>query len=275
MISIIISSYKENFYKLLLANIQQTIGHANYEIVKISNPGLMGISKAYNEGALKAMYDDLLFIHEDVEFLTNGWGHFLIDSLKNENIGIIGVAGGIRKFNLPTGHDQGIDEDRRLFVKHDKSDKDKPDIYKDLEPVKTLDGVFLAMRKETWKEFKFDEELKDFHFYDLDISLRVSNKFTNYVTSKIPILHFSTGNFDNKWIRASLEFHQKTYNYDVATHGDIEIVRNFWYNRLIKEDITWKNRINYILGMGLDKHSITQAINFLFSKNIFKFKEVN
>ena len=96
MISIIISSYKENYYQLLLANIQQSIGHANYEIVKISNPGLMGINKAYNEGALKAMYDDLLFIHEDVEFITNGWGHFLIDSLKNENIGIIGVAGGIR-----------------------------------------------------------------------------------------------------------------------------------------------------------------------------------
>lgn len=275
MISIIISSYKENYYQLLLANIQQTIGHANYEIVKISNPGLMGISKAYNEGAKKAIYDNLLFIHEDVEFLTNGWGDFLMDSLKTENLGIIGVAGGIRKFKLPTGHDQGIDEDRRLFVKHYKSDMDKPDVYKDLEPVKTLDGVFLAMRKDRWKEYKFDEELKDFHFYDLDISLRVSNKFTNYVTSKIPILHFSIGNFDNKWIQVSLEFYQKPYNYDFATHSEIGIVRNFWYNRLIKEDITWKNRLYYIFGMGVDKHSMAQAVNFLFSKNIFKFKEVN
>lgn len=275
MISIIISSYKENYYQLLLSNIQQTIGSVKYEVIKISNPGLMGISKAYNQGANQAMYDDLLFIHEDIEFLKNDWGSFLIDSLQHENLGVLGVAGGIRKFNLPTGHDQGIDEDRRLFVKHDKNEKDKLDFYKDMEPVKTLDGVFLAMRKERWKEFKFNEGLKDFHFYDLDLSLRVSNKFTNYVTSQIPILHFSTGNFDNKWIQASLEFHQKSYNYDFATPIETEMIRNFWYNRLIKEDISWKNRLYYIFGMGVDQFSIAQATNFLFSKNIFRFKKVN
>ncbi|WP_051286493.1 glycosyltransferase [Salinimicrobium terrae] len=275
MISIIISSHRENYYQHLLANIKQTIGLANYEIVKIRNPGLMGISKAYNEGAKKAKNDDLLFIHEDVEFLTHGWGNFLIDSLKDKKLGIIGVAGGIRKFNLPTGHDQGIDDDRRLFVKHFISDKDKPDVYKDMEPVKTLDGVFLAMRKDRWKEFKFDEGLKDYHFYDLDISLRVSCKFTNYVTSKIPMHHFSTGNFDNKWIQASLEFHQKSYNYDLATHSEIGIVRSFWYHRLIKEDISLKNRLYYFFGMGVDKYSLAQAINFLFSRIIFKFKGVN
>ncbi|MCM4161406.1 hypothetical protein FHG64_14830 [Antarcticibacterium flavum] len=275
MISIIVSSYRENLFEELKSYIYKSIGNIPFEIVKVSNPRLMSIGKAYNIGATRAKYEKLLFIHEDIQFLSENWGIVLIEILKDKDLGIVGIAGGCKKFKLPTGHDLGLKKCRHVYVKHSLNEKLSQDEKGSLFKVKTLDGVFLAMRKDRWKEFKFDEELKDFHFYDLDISLRVSNKFTNYVTSKIPILHFSTGNFDNKWIQTSLEFHQKSYNYDFATHSEIGIVRNFWYNRLIKEDISWKNRLYYIFGMGVDKHSIAQAVNFLFSKNIFKFKEVN
>lgn len=274
MISIIISSYKENLFEAIVQNIEESIGDTTFEIVKVPNPGLMSIGNAYNKGAAIAKFEKLLFIHEDICFLSEEWGLELEGILEDKNTGIVGVAGGVKKFKLPTGHDQGIEKYRQVYVNHSPDEKFTKSGIKKFYKVKTLDGVFLAMKKKIWLEFKFDEELKDYHFYDLDISLRVSNKFTNYVTSNIPIHHFSKGNFDNKWIRASLEFHQKSYNYDFATHSEIEIVRNFWYNRLIKEDITWKNRLYYIFGMGVDKYSLDQAINFLFSKNIFKFKGV-
>ena len=48
--------------------------------------------------------------------------------------------------------------------------------------VATLDGVFLATRKEVWKEIQFDEKLiKGFHGYDLDFTLRAAQRFHNYV----------------------------------------------------------------------------------------------
>lgn len=269
MISIIISSNKENHYQNLLSNIQQTIGNVKYEIVKISNPGLMGISEAYNKGANKANYENLLFLHEDIEFLTTNWGGFLLDSLKTENLGIIGVAGGTRKFNLPTGHDQGIDKDRRLFVKHHKSENHNSKLYKDLEPVKSLDGVFLAMSKPRWKELLFNENLEGFHFYDMDISLRASKKFQNYVTSKIPILHFSRGGFNYEWVDASIKFHKKSYNFDVPNKIEKNMVKGFWLERLLYENISLKNRLRYLFSIGPAK-SIKTSINFLVGKKIFK-----
>lgn len=270
MISIIISSHKENHYQLLLKNINKTIGNIDYEIVKISNPGLMGISSAYNEGANKANYKNLLFIHEDIEFLTIGWGNFLIESFKTEDLGIIGVAGGIRKFKLPTGHDQGIDEDRRLFVKHHRGENDKPNIYKDLEPVKTLDGVFLAMSKSTWEKFRFNEEIKGFHFYDLDITLRTSEFLQNYVISKISILHFSRGGFNDNWLKAAIKFHQADYEFDIPSQFERNWVAKFWYERLVYENISFRNRLQYIFNMGFISIDYRIIINFLVGKRIFK-----
>ena len=72
MLSIIISSYQPEFYLALEKNIAESIG-IPYEIMKIDNPGIMGICEAYNRGAEKAQYDFLLFLHEDVLFETQDW----------------------------------------------------------------------------------------------------------------------------------------------------------------------------------------------------------
>ncbi|HBR11511.1 MAG TPA: hypothetical protein DD740_04740 [Chryseobacterium sp.] len=73
MLSIIISSYQPDYFAALEKNIAETCG-IPYEIVKIDNPGVMGICEAYNKGAALAQYENLLFLHEDVEFETKDWG---------------------------------------------------------------------------------------------------------------------------------------------------------------------------------------------------------
>ena len=92
MLSIIISSYQPHYYQALEKNIAETIG-IPYEVIKVDNPGKMGICEAYNHGAQKAQYDYLLFLHEDVLFETQNWGKELIELLNLENCGVIGVAG--------------------------------------------------------------------------------------------------------------------------------------------------------------------------------------
>ena len=69
MLSIIISSYQPHYYTALEKNIAATCG-VEYELIKIDNPGLMGLCQAYNKGAEKAKYEYLLFLHEDVNVLT-------------------------------------------------------------------------------------------------------------------------------------------------------------------------------------------------------------
>ena len=77
----------------------------------------MSISAAYNKGARKAKYNYLLFIHEDIKFLENNWGQELLQSHNsNDNIGIIGLAGGTKKFPLPTGFESGIYELKHNFI---------------------------------------------------------------------------------------------------------------------------------------------------------------
>lgn len=79
IISIIISSYQPNYFLALEKNIAETIG-IPYEIIKIDNPNTMGICEAYNKGASKAQFENLLFIYEDILFQTKYWGR-VIDKL--------------------------------------------------------------------------------------------------------------------------------------------------------------------------------------------------
>jgi hypothetical protein len=69
--------------------------------------------------------------------------------------------------------------------------------------------AFLAIKKENYTHIRFNEELKGFHGYDLDFSLRVAKKFQNYVIDDILIQHFSQGNRDKKWLDANIKIKEK------------------------------------------------------------------
>lgn len=88
MLSIIVSSYQKDNFSNFTKNISETIGIGfNYEIIAIENPGLMGICEAYNKGAKKSVYSNLLFIREDVLFTTQNWGELLMRHLEQPNCG--------------------------------------------------------------------------------------------------------------------------------------------------------------------------------------------
>lgn len=270
MISIIISNYQEDKFASIKKNLKSTIGNVDYEIIKIFNPGIMGISNAYNKGARLAKFPYLLFIHDDIKFLSINWGKGLLKLFQIENTGVIGLAGGKKKSNLPTGHDLGIDKYRCVQVCH--SENEKIALHPFPVKIKTLDGVFLALSKERWQEFKFNETIKGFHFYDLDISLRISEKYQNYIVPNIQILHFSKGAFNDNWVEAVLTFHSNIYNFDNIKKSEKIVIKKFWFKRLLFENISFKNRLKYVAHMGFDINSGKDAIRFLFSKKTFNTK---
>src|SRR5690606_169983 len=85
-------------------NIKATIGELPYEIIKVDNPGTMGICQAYNQGAQQAKFPYLVFSHEDIAFHTNDWGNIITEIFNQDpTIGLVGCTGGTYKSYQNTG----------------------------------------------------------------------------------------------------------------------------------------------------------------------------
>ena len=265
MLSIIISSYQPDYFTALEKNIAETCG-VPYEIVKVDNPGLMGICEAYNKGAEKARFENLLFLHEDVKFHSKNWGATILDYYKIKNLGVLGLAGSIRKFQLPYGHYSCLKNENYRNVYHSLSDpyivinNSKPKL-------KVVDGVFLGMKKEVWKSLRFNEKIKGYHLYDIDISLRASENYDNYLVEDILFEHFSKGNFGDEWVKASVRFNRlKGYQYNVISRREKKDLRNFWYKRLKTENISFFNRLSYALALGTDRNTLVNWLSFILNR---------
>ena len=267
MISIIISSYNDKYFTSLSCNIKKTIG-VPYEIIKIDNPGLMGLTQAYNKGASSASFSILLFIHEDIEFVTQNWGIKIIETLKKTNCGLLGIAGSTYKSKMISGWYQ-INSDNKEVNRFNYIQEFKYSIEEtckklsnpldeEISKVVALDGVFLAVNKYIWDEIKFDENLKNFHAYDLDYSLSVGEKYDNYVIYNVLIKHFSEGYTNKQWLLDTLYINKKhciqlpksTSYIDSALKKKIEL-NNYLYiifiiKSVVKNKIDRVHLINYL-----------------------------
>lgn len=205
MISIIVSSYNNKYFQSFSKSVNETIGDKiPYEIINIWNPKLMGICCAYNQGAQQAKYENLLFIHEDTIFITKDWGNKLLNLLSDKNIGVVGVAGSTYVPNVPAFwwgfHEECFCNLIQMDQKNNRLEAIKLDEkYGKSKNVYSLDGVFLACRKNVYLEFPFNDKINGYHGYDIDFSLRVASKYTNIVTGEILIKHFSYGNLSKEW----------------------------------------------------------------------------
>lgn len=205
MLSIIISSYQPRYFNALEKNIAKTIG-VPYEIIKIDNPGIIGICEAYNRGAATAKFENLLFVHEDVEFETQNWGRLLLTSLTDKRVGCVGIAGSDYTPNCPFAWWESSENDFRNMIQSSKTKQIvREDYLEDDKKVTNLDGVFIACRREVFTQYQFDEEIEGFHGYDLNFSVRIANKYRNIVTSKIMLKHFSEGTKDKKWMTSLID----------------------------------------------------------------------
>ncbi len=219
MISIIISSYKESYFDQLESNIRDTIG-LPYEIIKIYNPGLMGLCEAYNKGASKACYEILCFAHEDINIKTLNWGKIVLDLFNDETIGLLGVAGSKYKTYIPSGWsfmyaDHTVSTCMNLLQNFKNSKKNTIHAYNNpgdgtTSQVAAIDGMWFCTRKKIVTDLHFDETtFKGFHGYDIDFSLQVFQRYQVLVTYEILIEHFSEGTFNEIWMTEILKLHIK------------------------------------------------------------------
>lgn len=270
MISIIVSSYKEEDFLKFVSSLNCTIG-VPYELIKIDNPNKYSLSKAYNIGGQKAQFDILVFVHEDVIFVSDNWGRIL-NKLFDEThkLGIVGVAGSLKKSSLPTGWGTGTAEFDRINLIQATSNQEKihstRKATESSEQIKVLDGVFIATTRKIWREFKFDESVPGYHVYDIDFSLRVTQHFIGLITYEILLKHFSIGNYNTEWVKMTLEYHKRVEKLTLFDQDDSHYskTRRAWYKALTFGEIAREKRIEFLNKMGYDFLSLIHAYSFRF-----------
>ncbi len=217
MISIIVSSYNVEKFNQFEKSVKETIGIA-YELIRIENPGLMGICEAYNLGGKKAQFPYLCFCHEDIIFETKDWGRKLIDHfLNDEQLGLIGIAGGSYKPYVFSGWASSWGGTMAKMNINQASKKDKEPSLLNINPssktsdrVVALDGCFLCTKSSIFSSIKFDQvNFQHYHCYDIDYSLSVNEKYHVEVVFDILFTHLSTGGYDKKWLTETVKLHEK------------------------------------------------------------------
>lgn len=191
--------------------IRNTCGLLDPDIIAIENDHQYSLSEAYNMGLAQAKYDIVVFMHDDIKFVTNNWGRKLCKHFtRNPEYGIIGVAG---TNNLMSGMWWEDRISMHGIVNHSNGLKTwttrfSDDLGNKLKPMVVLDGVFFAIDKHKIVH-TFNEEFKGFHFYDLAFI------FKNFlagvkigVFTDIRITHMSVGETNDEWVINKKQFEE-------------------------------------------------------------------
>lgn len=218
MFSIITCSIRPEEAERLRKNIEATIG-VPYEFIAYDNRNTgKGICQVYNECASMARYENLCFVHEDVEFATENWGNIIASKLNEPDCGVIGFAGGRMKAKAPTGWGTSSYGIRTNYI-HLYKGKERLRVvnpqHEEYSEVISIDGLCIFCSRQRWENIKFDEQtLKGFHCYDIDFSIacKVAG-YRNYVCQIVSIKHFSNGSYDQTWWNESVKMHKKWSKY--------------------------------------------------------------
>ena len=212
-ISVIVCAANTDHFDIHRQHVEATVG-MEYEYICIDNQrAKYSLSKAYNTCARYATTDILVFVHDDVFFVTPNWGRILAEKFSQQtDLGLIGVAGTAYletrypfwvAAKAPFIHGNVIHHQAQLrFSQYSRTEGDQDAV--------AVDGLMMATSKRAYLSHSFDEETFDgFHFYDIDYSVRVSETHRVIVTKDILVKHLSGGSFDEEWKAYRRKFREK------------------------------------------------------------------
>jgi hypothetical protein len=286
MFSVLICSINKTYLENIKINVAQTIG-CKYEIIVWDNSiEPKPITEVYNILASKAQYPYWCFVHEDVSFHTQNWSEYLLKAFSsNFSLGLIGIAGSKYKSRTPSGWSTGILKYDYCNIFHLDKTGQKQHFFNNptqsqIEPVVNIDGVFMVIRRDVWRDAVFNAQLlRGFHLYDIDFSFQVSKKWASAVIFSIDIVHYTQGgDFGDAWVAYTLMWHKKFKNdlpVSILAQKPVQSVEgkitNNWLNRLSTENISWKNKWKWIKATkALYRPASWPYIGLFLGRKIFK-----
>ena len=211
MISIVCSTkdINEEYKKHLL----DKCGLKDVQLLIYENKNQYSLTEIYNKGLNESKYNIVLFLHDDMEIITNNFGNKILKHFdRQKDLGILGIAG-----TTELGKDGKWWTNMKLMVgkvDHKHEGKQWTSDYSNdqgnqLKPVVLVDGLFFAVNKNNLKA-KFNEDIKGFHFYDVNFCF---DNFINgcklAVCTDIRVCHFSIGVTNEEWENKRKEFAEK------------------------------------------------------------------
>ena len=183
--------------------LQKTSGVPNIQIIPIENNGEYSLTEVYNKILLKSHNDILVLCHDDIYFDSKNWGQKILNHFKRKpEYGILGLAG---TTNMPKSGKWWEDFSKmKGIVNHEHGGKKWESRYSassgnQIDNVVLVDGLFIVINRNNIKE-KFNEDIKGFHFYDVDFSFRNYIKDVRIgVLYDIRVTHKSVGQTNDQW----------------------------------------------------------------------------
>ena len=231
MITIGFSTRKidDSFVELL----KKSCGVPNPQIIPIENEGKYSLPEAYNMILEQATNDVVVLCHDDIYFDSKNWGSKILNHFKrNSDYGILGLAGSTQ---LPSSAKWWEDFSKmKGIVNHEHGGKKWESKYSaslgnQIDDVVLVDGLFIVLNTKNVKQ-NFNEEIKGFHFYDVDFSFRNFIEDVKIgVIYDVRVTHKSIGETNEQWEQNRIIFAEK--------HKDIlpvKIKRNLTINSPIK-----------------------------------------
>jgi glycosyltransferase involved in cell wall biosynthesis len=211
MITIGFSTRKidDGFVNLL----KKTCGVSNPQIIPIENEGKYSLPEAYNMILEQATNDIVVLCHDDIYFDSKNWGSKILKHFKRSpEYGILGLAGSTQ---LPESAKWWEDFSKmKGIVNHEHEGKKWESKYSaslgnQIEDVVLVDGLFIVLNKKNIKQ-TFNEEIKGFHFYDVDFSFRNFIEDVKIgVIYDVRVTHKSIGQTNEQWEQNRIKFAEK------------------------------------------------------------------
>ena len=153
------------------------------------------IAESYNLLGATSMCDILLFVHDDVIFLSNGWDKKIEDAFKL-GFNVAGVVGS-QKYDGGMIFDAGRQyaAGKLVYLPGSRRMVKLMANRSEIEPVKVVDGLFMAVDSKHFQKNGFDLQFDGLFYYDMDFCLRsncvvidtlVSHEKTSDIRGKYP-----------------------------------------------------------------------------------------
>jgi len=211
MITIGFSTRKidNDFIELL----KKTSGIPKCEIVPVENNGQFSLTEVYNKILNDSSNDIVVLCHDDIYFDTKNWGNKILNHFKrNKDYGVLGLAG---TTNMPKSAKWWEDFSKmKGIVNHEHEGKKWESKYSaskgnQLDDVVLVDGLFIVINKQNIKQ-NFNEDIKGFHFYDVDFSFRNFIEGVKIgVMYDVRVTHKSIGQTNEQWEKNKNVFAEK------------------------------------------------------------------
>ena len=183
--------------------LKKTSGIPKCEIMPVENNGEFSLTEVYNKILNESSNDIVILCHDDIYFDTKNWGNKILNHFKrNKDYGVLGLAG---TTNMPKSAKWWEDFSKmKGIVNHEHEGKKWESKYSaskgnQLDDVVLVDGLFIVINKKNIKQ-NFNEDIKGFHFYDVDFSFRNFIEDVNIgVMYDVRVTHKSIGQTNEQW----------------------------------------------------------------------------